>query len=59
MDPLFYSLFAFKKQEEYICRMRDDTLETRDSEEDSRQGKDKKYSKIFQCNAMMKLVSAL
>lgn len=36
LDPLFYIFFTFKKQEGYICRVRDDTLEARDSEEDSR-----------------------
>jgi len=59
LDPLFYSLFTFKKQEGYICRIRDDTLEIRDSEEDSRVGKDKKFNKSFQRNTMRKLASAL
>lgn len=36
LDPLFYIFFVFKKQEGFICRMRDDALQAKDSEEDSR-----------------------
>lgn len=59
LDPLLYSFFMFKEWEGYICRMRDDSLETRDSEEDARVGKDKKFNESFHCNAMRKLDSAL
>lgn len=59
LDPLFYIFFTFKKQEGYICRMREDTLEARDSEEDSRVENEEKLIEGFQCNTRKNPVSAL